>query len=59
VWQELLHQNIFFLKHAGELRIFVLRREDWPITITNHPPWAIMGDGRTKHKKKETITEKK
>ena len=26
----------FFLEHAGELRIFVLRRENWPITMTNH-----------------------
>ena len=35
----------FFLEHAGELRIFVLRRREWPIYITDHPPWARMGDG--------------
>ena len=38
-------QMIFFLEHAGELRIFVLRRREWPIYITDHPPWARMGDG--------------
>jgi len=35
----------FFLEHAGELRIFVLRRRECPIYITDHPPWARMGDG--------------
>jgi len=38
-------QHFFFLEHAGELRIFVLRRREWPIYITDHPPWARMGDG--------------
>jgi len=37
--------SFFFLEHAGELRIFVLRRREWPIYITDHPPWARMGDG--------------
>ena len=41
----------FFLEHAGELRIFVLRREKWPITITNHTPWARVGDGRKTQKR--------
>jgi len=42
MWVSLL---FFFLEHAGELRIFVLRRREWPIYITDHPPWARMGDG--------------
>jgi len=40
-----IYTIIFFLEHAGELRIFVLRRREWPIYITDHPPWARMGDG--------------
>jgi len=40
-----------FLKHAGELCIFVLRRENWPITTTNHTPWARVGDGSKTQKR--------
>jgi hypothetical protein len=29
--------TLFFLEHAGELRIFVLRRENSPITKNQHP----------------------
>ena len=44
--QEYLSMStFFFLEHTGELRIFVLRRREWPIYITDHPPWARMGDG--------------
>ena len=46
-------QAYIFLEHAGELRIFVLRREKWPITITNHTPWARVGDGRKTQKKRD------
>jgi len=33
----------FFLEYAGELRIFVLRRRNNPITKHHTPPWTRMG----------------
>jgi hypothetical protein len=33
---------IFFLEHAGELRIFVLREEKSPITSTSPHLWCII-----------------
>jgi len=33
----------FFLEYAGELRIFVLRRRNSPITKHPTPPWTRMG----------------
>ena len=34
------HQHLFFLEHAGELRVIVLRGKNSPITNMHSKPWT-------------------
>jgi hypothetical protein len=44
-------KSSIFLKHAGELHIFVLRRENWSNYKNHSPTLTRMEDGRKKTKK--------